>query len=443
MAAFPKGARNVTHLDERIEGFVRELLGDADASRWWSLRDVLPLLAEAAPQEFLDAVTASVTSDDAPIAVLLRPDGEGFSARDSVSDLTTALERLAWFPAYFDDAISALAGLAEKDPKDSRHGNRPASTLRQILLFWHPQTFASLDARLTTLARLRDEYPDVTWTLLISLLPKFGSDAASFSSKPIWRRLPAEDASLKTQSPPAKHPYIVVFDWLLEMADHDIARWKQLLESLTGLGVTEQRRATEGVLNVARSLENDDDRLAVRDIARAVLHRHREFGLTPWAMTEPALEPLQVAFDLLTPANIIERERWVFANQPAPPDPIAGHDLQVINAHNTAHRHRVARELLASPNVDELFVMALVVENPVQFGMALVEVGIDEQLRDVLVERGAQSAESHHTEFARGIVLAGVPKYGVAWGASTIRTGVTDGWSSAALVVVLQGHAAG
>jgi hypothetical protein len=440
MAAFPERAKqNVPLLEERIHGFVRELLDDADAARWWSLRDVLPLLAEAAPEDFLEAVEASVKRDDAPITSLLQSDGEGFFARDYVSDLTTALERLAWFPEYFADAATALAALADKDTKESRHGNRPAGTLRQIFLLWHPQTLASSDARLTALKRLRERYPYVAWHLMVSLLPKTGGDASSLSSKPVWRRLPTDDASAAAPTTPAKDASII-FEWLLEDAGRVVSRWNELLKNLTGLDEAAQRRATEGVLTLVHTLDRDDDRLAARDVVRTVLHRHREFGTTAgWAMPESVLGPLQEAFDFLIPANIVDRERWVFANQPAPPDPVPGHDLQIMEAHNVAHRHRVARELLASDDVDEIFALAIAVENPIQLGIALVGVDIDEHLRDTLIGRGAQSSELRLREFARGIVHAGMPKYGAAWAASVVRAGVAAGWSTAALVAILQG----
>lgn len=66
-------------------------------------------------------------------------------------------------------------------------------------------------------------------------------------------------------------------------------------------------------------------------------------------------------------------------------------------------------------------------------------IGRNGTLRDELIRRGAQSSERHLAEFARGIVLAGVPKYGAAWAASAVRAGAAAGWSTAALVAVLQG----
>lgn len=439
MAVSPECAKkNVPLLGERIRGFVSELLDDADESRWWSLRDVLPLLAEAAPEEFIEAVEASVKRDDAPITVLLQSEGEGFFARDCVSDLTTALERLAWFPEYFADATMALAALAAKDTKESRHGNRPAGTLRQIFLLWNPQTLASDDDRLAALNRLREHYPNVAWDLMVSLLPKYGGDASSFSSKPVWRRSPTADPPVAAPTIRAKD-VTIIFDWLVEGAARLVSRWNKLLESVTGLDETIQRRATEGVLALVHALDRDDDRLAARDVVRKTLHRHREFRTAGWAMQESVLEPLQDAFNFLTPANIVDRERWVFANQPAPPDPVPGHNLDVIEKHNASHRHRVARELLASGDADAIFAMAIAVENPVQLGIALVQVDIEETLRNTLISYGAQSADSRHREFARGVVYAGVAKYGAPWATSVIRAGIAAGWSSAALAVILRG----
>lgn len=438
MMAYPERATNVPFLEHDGGPFVRDLLEEADAARWWSVRDSLPLLAEVAPSDFLVAVEESATRDDAPIGELLRRDGTGFFGRDYAANLTTALERLAWFPDHFDESVSALAALAEIDPSETRNGNRPAASLRQAFWFYHPQTLATLDARMATLARLRDRHPEVAWHLLIALLPKHMGDSSSYSSKPQWRPLPANDAPPSTAQR-EKHPFVEILEWLIEDAGRDLARWKQLLESLTGFEAPEQRRVTDAMLAFVRTLDDAADHHRARDIVRAMLHRHREFGLTTWALTESVLEPLQVCFDLLRPADIVDREAWVFANQPAPPDPVPGHELHLIEGHNEAHRQRVARELLSAADVGEILSMARAVENPVQLGMALVAADVDDALRDELVVRGALSAQSRETEFARGIVLAGVRTYGAPWAATIVRTGVSAGWSSDALVSILQG----
>ena len=42
---------------------VRDVLADADWVQWTSLNDLLPLLAEAAPGEFLDAVESGLSNE--------------------------------------------------------------------------------------------------------------------------------------------------------------------------------------------------------------------------------------------------------------------------------------------------------------------------------------------------------------------------------------------
>ena len=439
MAASPEYAeKTLPFLEGRIRGFVRALLEDPDAPHWWSMRDVLPLLAEAAPQEFLDSVERSLCRDDAPISALLQSGGHGFFARDYISDLTTALERLAWFPDYFADAAMVLASLAAKDNIANRHGNRPSAVLRQIFVLWQPQTLASADERLAALERLRQHYPNVAWELMLSLMPKYGGDASSFSSKPAWRRLPADEtatAPLKTQVKDAA----IIFSWLLEDAGRIVTRWDKLLQNTTAMGEKARLRATDGFLMLARDLDDQQDRLAARDVARRVLHRHREFRTAGWAMQEATLAPLQAAFEYLTPTDIIDRERWVFDSHVECPDPVPDHDIRAIEAHNDAHRTRVARQLLASRDVDVILAMASVVGHPLQLGIALGRLDLEEEWRSTLVARGAQSSKTSLQRFALGVVDGSITKCGVEWAQAVVRGGIEARWPTRALAVVLQG----
>ena len=56
---------------------VRESLSGADWVLWASLNDLLPLLAEAAPGEFLDAVEKALNSDHCPFDTVFTQEGDG------------------------------------------------------------------------------------------------------------------------------------------------------------------------------------------------------------------------------------------------------------------------------------------------------------------------------------------------------------------------------
>jgi len=448
MAMFGDHAPKHLFLAERVDGFVRELFKDADAPLWWSLRDNLPGLAEASPDSFLDAIEASLDKTNAPVTALLHGDSDGIFARDYVSDLTSALERLAWPSRYFPRAISVLARLAARDAKENRHGNRPAATLRQIFLPWMPQTFVRLEDRLTVLDTMRREQPDVAWKLMVSLLPK-SHDTSSYSSQPVWRRVVdekdndhEEEADVEAE---LATPQLLqmsadqIFKWLLEDAGRDTVRWSELFGNLIGLSVEQQEQAALRLLDIARHMDKEDDRLAARDFIRGILNRHREFAHTFWAMPESVLNPLEEAYVLLAPASIVDRERWVFDNRPTPPLSEPGHDLKRMEQRDHANRLRVARELVALGDVDLIFAMASSVENPVVLGMALIDAGIAGPLREAVLERACRSEDAKSAELGRGMVLAGVPELGADWAAAIVRVAVTAEWPSSATAVVLRG----
>jgi hypothetical protein len=436
MATFPDRAQGVQFLEERVHDFVRELFNGANAELWWSLRDNLPGLAEAAPQQFIDGVEASLTAVDTPVAALLNGDGDGLFSREYISDLTSALERLAWSADYFAGAVICLAGLAVSDVSENRNGNRPAASLRKIFLPWLPQTVVPLADRLKVLDRLRDEYPRVAWHLMLSLLPK-SFDTSSYSSEPIWRRV---DGEREAFSPDLQRKSAEDVFWrLLSDANNDVARWKDLLGSLVGLGEARQREATQRLREVVRALSRDDERLAVRDAIREALHRHRQFAHTDWAIPESALGPLQEAFNALTPSDIVDRERWVFASQPAPPNPESGHDLQKMEEQNAAHRRRVAGDLVAEGSAEAVFAMASAVEFPFQLGRTLIDIDVEPALRDTLLDRAVRSSEKNLTELGRGMIYAGVEKYGAGWAAEVVRNAVAANWPATAIVLILQG----
>lgn len=437
MAFLHHRASNVEFLETRVQQFVSELLDEADAGTWWSLRDVFQGLVEAAPIQFTTAVDSSLHAIERPIAVLLDDDGEGLFSREYVSDLTSALGRLAWSREFFTPAVTCLAGLAEIDSNRGRNGNRPSATLRQIFLPWSPQTFVPLRERLAVIDQLREQYPDVAWRLMVSLLPK-NYDTSSHSSPPIWRRETDEQAEPITFERLNKSTDEIL-NRLLVDAGNSVPRWMDLLDSLTSLGEVRQRNIAEKLLVAVQSIEHVEQALAARDGIRQVLHRHRQFANTDWAVPESALQPLQVAYDLLTPTDLVQRERWVFAAQPTPPNPEPGHDWNKMEKLHAENRRRVARELIAGADADSIFAMAKAVDDPFKLGVALVDVDLDANLRDEVLDTALRSSHNGLAALGQGVVFQGTAKLGFEWGAEVVRQAVANGWPASAVVAILHG----
>lgn len=144
----------------------RELFDHANADStyiaWASLHDVLSLLAEAAPEEFLRAMRDGLQGEEPLHARMFTEygdDGLGSAASPHTAFLW-ALETVAWSPEHFDDAVDVLARLAALDP-GGRLSNRPARSLAEVLSIWHPETAANEEQRHRALRRLHRDEPDV------------------------------------------------------------------------------------------------------------------------------------------------------------------------------------------------------------------------------------------------------------------------------------------
>lgn len=72
LSVFGAQAKAVPHAGLNADKVVKRLLGNADAERWWSLHRQLRVLAEASPEEFLNAVDKNLAQNDPSIMHLFQ-----------------------------------------------------------------------------------------------------------------------------------------------------------------------------------------------------------------------------------------------------------------------------------------------------------------------------------------------------------------------------------
>ena len=164
---------------------IREIFADADWVLWGSLNSLLPILAEAAPDEFLDAVENALRLSPCPFDELFSQEGDGITGGNYLTGLLWALEGLAWDEKYLVRVCVVLGELASHDP-GGKWANRPANSLSTILLPWLPQTIAPIEKRKVAVQTLCKEWPEIAWKLIISLLPN-QHQMSTGSHKPSWR----------------------------------------------------------------------------------------------------------------------------------------------------------------------------------------------------------------------------------------------------------------
>ncbi|MFC6161147.1 hypothetical protein [Kribbella jiaozuonensis] len=171
---------------------VRNLLDGADGTRWLTTADVLPQLAEAAPEAFLDAVEASLRLDDPPVMGLFVESETMFGeSSSSHSSLLWALETLAYSQALVSRVCVVLARLAVLDP-GGRWANRPNVSLASILSLIRPDSAITADNRFDVIDAVVASVPEHATALLKELAEDRGGGI--IPSGPRYRPWPVSRA---------------------------------------------------------------------------------------------------------------------------------------------------------------------------------------------------------------------------------------------------------
>ena len=175
---------------DRSSGIVRKLLENGvGPARWASLYRQLPLLAEAAPEAFLDAVEDELRRDPPALLALFEAEERPLGGGSRYPHLLSALEMLAWNPEQLPGVIRILGRLDRVAPK-GKLVNSPLNSLQSIFCTWHRNTAASLNAKLDCIDWLIDQEPEAAWKLLLALLPTNSVAVSSNNPEPRWRGKP-------------------------------------------------------------------------------------------------------------------------------------------------------------------------------------------------------------------------------------------------------------
>jgi transcriptional regulator with XRE-family HTH domain len=432
LALFGDRAKTAPHVSQHADVVVRKLLRGADKQRWWSLSRDFQLLAEASPEEFLSAIDDSLDNDEPPIAALFGSDETPlFGGTEHLSDLLWALESLAWAPQYLLQVSLILARLDQLDP-GGRYQNRPANSLRTAFLFWDPQTNANFGQRLKVLDRIRKRYSDPAWNLMLGILPS-GHDSFSPTPTTRWRDFSADAKEPVTYEVINKGANAVL-DRLLEDVGSNAPRWVTLLDRWSDLGPG-RAKATAQLKEIAKGNPPKGDRELLRGRLRGVLHHHRSFKDSDWALPAEELAELQTIYDSLTPTDAIERIAWLFDSSVSLPSPTGNWqgDESLLRSERIAAVERFFQE----NGIDKLFELADAVMEGAYLGQAIVEASIAEGTRNEILVRALKGDRDKDHNLARGMVWTWHHAAGREWAEGLADEALQNGWVERAVLTIL------
>jgi len=306
-----RGSLQALNIEERVTALVRVLLGDADGVRWFSLASCLPMLAEAAPDAFLEAVEHSLARPDQPVISLLKEtSGNILFGRCWQSGLLRALEILAWSAEYMPRVALILARLADVEVKGN-WANTPLNSLVGIFRPWIPQTTASIDQRIQALDTIIQREPKAAIELLDRLTPT-GSDTAIPAARPKWRGYDTGAGYGATRQEIAQM-WSAAADRLFSLARGYPERVAHLIEKISGF----DKERFSAVLELAAEFGSpeimDEAKETVRAALRDRLYWHLNYDKTSGAELREKLAPVQELYAKLAPQDPVARHRWLFA----------------------------------------------------------------------------------------------------------------------------------
>jgi excisionase family DNA binding protein len=362
--------------EDYASGVVREVFGRANGDEsgrtWHAFSDVMPLLAEAAPNQFLDAVHDDLDREQPLLASMFQDnhDGAGFYSSSPHTGLLWALETLSWSSDYLLSATLALARLEAVDP-GGQLANRPLASLTHILVAWVPHTSAPLDLKIRALEAICKQHPEVGWALVLALWPSQHATSSPPSSSRFHDWRPERRTVLLTEWKEFVDALVQVTS---ELAGSDPTRWAELVTHLGPLPEDNREgllARLEQVIGDVAAMESEA-RLLLWERLHTEVARHRQFADAPWAMTEEPLARMQAIADRLEDPERVERFAYLFDWRPDLPE-VDRTDRSTYDAELRKLRIEAVRQTLNARGMEGLAALAERSRVPRHLGLSVGE----------------------------------------------------------------------
>lgn len=409
-----------------IDSLIRELLNNADGKLWYSLSDVLPLIAEASPSAFLEAVEDSLSQKSPPIMSMFSETDDPFTSHSAHPSLLWALEGLAWDPNLLSRITIILGKLARLDP-GGKLANRPINTLRSIFLLWLPQTLASLEQRLKSLDLLIEREPEIGWSLLINILPR-PKDVSFCNYKPRWRQF-SEKEHLESISG--------IVEMVLKNVGTNGRRWSEVIEHYPNLPLQDRERVLQKLSECVNSI--DEGKLELWNKLRTMLSHHRSFSDAEWVLPEKELTKIEELYNKLEPDDIIKRFIWLFDEYwPELPEgkKLEDHERfeQVVNQ----KRKEAVQSIRNNLGIHGVINLATQTQNPKFVGIALAEISLTDKEEETLFSL-LDTDEQKKISFVQAYILQKALKDGDIYIDKIVNDAINMKWSNKKIVNLFLG----
>jgi len=402
---------------------LRELFKDADWKLWASLNDIMPILAESAPNEFLSSIENAFKQSPCPFDELFNQEGQGvITGANYMTGLYWALETLAWSEEHLARTILTLAELATHDP-GGRWANRPSNSIFTILLPWMPQTTASVEKRVAALRGIQRNFPDIAWKTVISLLPN-QHQVSMGSHKPSFRNF--IPGNWRQEVPESEYweqvrAYAAI---AVDMAKGNISYVSALVENLDNIpqpsyGAFLDYLSSEEVINLP-----DDQKQPIWDTMITFIRKHRRFSDAKWALPPAMVDLLEKTANKISPSSPEYLYRHLFSNRDYDFLDKDG-DWQTQQEEIFKQRIEAIKQIYEINKTVSVISFAEHVENPMKVGNTFAHIAC-EDIDNEILPAFLDTQEQFKKHFISGYIWSRFQLLGINW----IDAQHTETWST-------------
>ncbi|NOH43292.1 hypothetical protein F0259_05575 [Vibrio cyclitrophicus] len=292
---------------------IREIFTNSNWKLWASTQDVQPILAEAAPDEFLDAIEIAVVHHDKPFDILFSQEGVGgITGTNYMTGLLWALERLAWSPDYLTRCIVLLGEMDSHDP-GGNWTNRPKNSIVDILLPWLPHTTANFDRRYTSLKALEREFPETAWKVSLNLLPS-SHGTTSGTNTPEWRAFIPEDFKKEVTQKEYLEQVVEYSNYVVTLSKKDNSRLLKIIQYLDHLHDEAFDAAVKALLDYSSLTSSPEDRYIFWIEILNFTNKHKKYSDADWSLSSEKIDRLNPILTNLKPEDKLFLYRRLFSH---------------------------------------------------------------------------------------------------------------------------------
>ena len=354
---------------EQVDDIVRGILKDTDM-QWWltyTHENVIPLIAEASPDAFLQYIEKDLKNEDSLMMKLFIPiKKKGFFGVEweaNYSNVLFALEMIAWMPEYMMRVCRILAQLSPI-VNVSNYVNKPINSLMEIFRVWYPMTTVGTSERCKALRTLYRHYPEVTTDLCFKIAENWRHQYGNLPTRVSrWR--------LKEINLNSAVTYKEVFQELQTVCDiivnHDALSTEQAVKVLSmalDIRLTKELRGELRNYLVKRRDILKSQQSFYQEL-KGKINRFRSIPKARWQIPNEELVEFENLLKGITPENLLDRLKYLFdGNIHEMPEirTIEDNDQRIKAIREL--RKDAAAQILSAVGIDEVFKYAERLEHP-------------------------------------------------------------------------------